>query len=253
MHNTIQHWLTLLYGDTPAKAKTFDTHEYLKEELIKGVKAELLSDGKQLTTQAEVAEFYADGCNILDHVHQHYKDWFPKSYKLVGVEVPLEIDVTESVRFRGYIDVVLFHKATKTIYIYDFKTSRAGWYRQKKDPKKTDQLLLYKKYYAQVFGVSEDNIKVEFIILKRKISENTEYVVKHVAGFEPSHGKISMKRATERFDKFISLFDSTGAPDLTQIKATPSEAACKYCPFSQNAELCAFSMNKPIKNSKLSK
>jgi hypothetical protein len=153
--------------------------------------------------------------------------------------------VAPGVKFRGFIDVVLYHKAMKTLYIYDFKTSRMGWFYQKKDPKKIDQLLLYKKYYSELFGIPVDNIKVEFIILKRKLPENTEFKVKHIVGFEPSHGSISMKRADERFKSFLSVFNEAGEPDLSKLHAKPGESACKYCPFKNDDTKCDQSFYLP--------
>lgn len=251
MHNTIQHWLTLLYGDNAAKARTFDMHAMLKEQLMELVQKELFLEDRKLTTQKEVAEYYADGCNILDHVREYAKDWFPKTHQLVGIEVPLEVLVAPGVKFRGFIDVVLYHKAMKTLYIYDFKTSRFGWSYQKKDPKKIDQLLLYKKYYSEIFGIPEDNIKVEFIILKRKLPENTEFKVKHIVGFEPSNGSISMKRATERFAQFLAIFNENGEPDVSKLHATPSDSACKYCPFKNDEAKCDKSFYLPAKKRKV--
>lgn len=251
MHDTIQHWLTILYNDTPLKARTFDMHGYLKERLTEIVKRDLLSNGNKFTTQEEVAEHYADGCNILDHVRKHAKDWFPKSHQLIGIEVPLELNVASGVRFKAYLDIVLYHKAAKTVYIYDLKTSKRGWWpAQKKDVKKTDQLLLYKRYYSELFGVPMDNVKVTFIILKRQLSEN-EFDNKHVVGFEPANGTPSMKKAGERFDNFLSIFNEQGEPDLSKLIATPSDSACRYCPFNNNSDLCEYSVNLPTSQRKL--
>ena len=251
MHDTIQRWLTILYTESPLKANTFDMHEYLKERLTELVKKDLLSDGKTLTTLDEVAEHYANGCDILDHVRKHAKDWFPKSHELIGVEVPLDLDVAPGIRFKAFLDIVLYHKSAKTIYIYDLKTSKRGWWpAQKKDTKKTDQLLLYKRYYSKVFGIPMDNVKVEFIILKRQLSEN-EFDRKHVVGFEPSHGAPSMKKAGERFDKFLSVFNDKGEPDTSKLIATPSDSACRYCPFNNNVDLCPYSAHLPTSQRKL--
>lgn len=245
IHDTIQHWLTLLYGDNASKARTFDMHAMFKERFMELVKKELFLEDRKLTTQAEVADYYADGCNILDDFRTHAKDWFPKTHKLVGCEVPLEVMVTPAVKFRGFLDVVLYHKAMKTVYIYDFKTSRMGWFYQKKDPKKLDQLLMYKKYYSEIFGVPVGNIKVEFIILKRKLPENSQYALKHIVGFEPSHGSVSMKRADERFKTFLAIFDENGNPDVSALRATPSDSACRYCPFKNDETKCDQSVYLP--------
>lgn len=252
MHNVIQHWLGILYSGNKLKARVFDMHAMLKEQLIELVKSELLQEGKEpLTTQKEVAEFYIDGCNILDHIRNNYKTWFDTNRQLIGVEVPLEKELNNGLIFRGFIDVVLYHKATKTYYIYDFKTSRNGWFNEKKDPSKTDQLLLYKEFYADLFGVPLDNIIVEFIILKRKLPENTEYPVKHVVGFEPSHGKISIKRARERFQTFLNTAFDVDGNHREEQKATPSEKNCKWCPFNKDENLCPVSWYLPSNKKKI--
>jgi PD-(D/E)XK nuclease superfamily len=252
MHDTIQKWLTILYNESPLKANTFDMHEFLKERLTELVKRDLLpEDGEALTTLDEVSEHYANGCDILDHVRKHAKDWFPKSHTLIGVEVPLELEVAPSVTFKAYLDIVLYRKSAKIVYIYDLKTSKRGWWpAQKKDPKKTDQLLLYKRYYSEKFGVPMDNVKVEFIILKRQLSEN-EYDNKRVVGFEPANGTPSMKKADERFQKFLSVFNEQGEPDISKLIATPSDSACKYCPFNNNVDLCPYSSKLPTSQRKL--
>ena len=222
IHNTIQHWLNLLYNETSIKSKTFDMHEMLKQEMFNLAKELLITDTKKLTTKDELIEYYNDGCSILDEVRKYAKDWFPKTYQLMGIELPLKKKFNNKLQFKAFLDVVLYHKSTKTLYIYDFKTSRWGWSYQKKDTKKTDQLLLYKKYYSELYNILPDNIIVKFIILKRKINDNSEYAVKRIIGFEPSHGKISMKKAADRFDAFINTaFDDNGQPKLENIKANP--------------------------------
>ncbi len=244
MHDTIQHWLGLYYNDTSIKSRTFDMHEMLKTRLLELAKKELIE--KNLTTKEELMEYYLDGCNILDHMRVQVKTWFPSSgYELKGVEVPLLKDLGNNITFKGFIDVVVYHKSAKMLYIYDFKTSGRGWYDyQKKDTAKTDQLLLYKMFYSELYGIPLDSIKVEFIILKRKISENSEYKVRHVAGFEPAHGKPSLKKARERFDKFLTeAFNPDGTPRLDNIRATPSDKNCKFCPFQNDAAKCQFSVN----------
>jgi hypothetical protein len=252
MHNVIQHWLGILYGEDKLKARVFDMTGMLKDELTELVQKELMpAEREALTTQKEVAEFYADGCNILEQFRQHYKEWFPPNRELVGVEIPLEKILDNGLLFRGYIDVVMYHKATKTYYIYDFKTSTRGWWHEKKDVNKTDQLLLYKKFYADLFGVPVDNIIVEFIILKRKLPEKSDYPLKHVTGFEPSHGKISMNRAEKRFQTFLNeAFDTDGNPHIEQ-KAIPSEKNCKWCPFNKDETMCSFSWYLPSNKKKV--
>jgi hypothetical protein len=243
VHDTIQHWLQIYYKDA-VKAKTFDMNEMLKERLLELAKEKLIE--KKLTTKEELMEFYLDGCNILDHMRANVKKWFPTAgHELVGVELPLLVDLNDNLVFKGFIDVAVFHKSAKKLYIYDFKTSGRGWNDyQKKDSAKTDQLLLYKMFYAETHGIPLDNIVVEFIILKRKIPTNPDFVVKHVVGFEPSHGKPSLKKAKERFNTFLTeVFDDKGQVRLDNLNATPSDKNCRFCPFNNDASKCQFSVN----------
>jgi hypothetical protein len=71
--------------------------------------------------------------------------------------------------------------------------------------------------------------------------------------FEPSHGKVSMKRADERFQHFLKeAFDADGNRNLNQ-KATPSEKACKYCVAKNNDSLCTVSYYLPGNKKKFKK
>lgn len=243
IHDTIQHWLKLYYGKSAIKTKTFDMHEMLKDRMLTLAKEKLIPN--RLTTLDELLEYYADGCDILDHMRQYVKDWFAPNYELIGCEVPIVQELGRNIKFRGFLDIVVYHKSAKKLYIYDFKTSGRGWYdAQKKDVAKTDQLLLYKMFYNELYGIPLDNIMVEFIILKRKIFESGQYKVKHVAGFEPSHGKPSLKKARERLDTFLTeTFNDDGTVRLDNIKATPSDKNCRFCPFNNDATKCNFSVN----------
>lgn len=239
MHNTLQTWITLLYTDEK-KVKIFDIKEELKQQLINLAKEELRDEEGNLTVnQKQFAEIYADGCNIIDHVKKYKKDWFVSNRKLIGVEVPIEILLPNNTIFRGYYDVVLYHKATKTYYIYDFKTSTRGWFpSDKKKFGKIDQLLLYKKYFADQHNIPVDNIIVEFIILRRKTKYHPLFPLKHVSGFSPPSGKRNLQNAMDRFNNFLSGgYDNNGNRLPEQI-ATPSEYACRFCMFRNDKKLC---------------
>ena len=70
----------------------------------------------------------------------------------------------------GYLDVVTYHEATETFKIIDIKTSTKGWSDYaKKDEDKQYQLLLYKQFFSEQYGIPLDKIEIEFFILKRKV------------------------------------------------------------------------------------
>ena len=74
---------------------------------------------------------------------------------------------------------------TNTIKLIDIKTSRNGWNKyQKTDNLKSAQLVAYKNYFSQQFGVSKDNIEIEFFIVKRKIQEDSMFPQKRIQEFQ---------------------------------------------------------------------
>ena len=253
IHEAIQQWLAVRFNDTK-KANILDMHGIFKDKLMELFKEQIKTDPETkvksyLCDQATLKEFYLQGCQILDHVREYQNEFFPTSgYKLIGCEVPLDIALNNHVKFIGYLDIVIAHPRTGKIFIYDLKTSKRGWFYEKKDSKKTNQLLLYKRFYGQLFETLPENIEVKFIILKREINENSEWGAKRIVGFEPAHGTISMKKANKEFDTFISsTFADDGTVLVENLKATPSESACKWCLFRDKKDLCPSSYSSDKK------
>ena len=249
IHDTIQQWLDKHYNEKKTlKSKVFDMHDVFKTRLLSLFKESIIvnkdtDERTYLCDPDTLKEFYLEGCAILDHVKTYRNEFFPKNgYRLIGCEVPLEMQLTDGINFIGYIDIVVEHTATKKIFIFDLKTSKKGWFFEKKDPKKTNQLLLYKQFYSQLFDIPEAQIEVEFLILKRQVDEDSQWGNKRIARFSPSHGTVSMKKATTHFRTFIESFHPDGTPKLEMFSPTPSADACRFCPFKDNKELCESSV-----------
>ena len=145
----------------------------------------------------------------------------------------------------GFLDLVIKNTKTGEIYIYDFKTSTNGWTKYAKNDKtKTSQLVLYKTYYAKQYGISPDDIHVEYLILKRKIDEDAEYeaMKKRVQRFEPSHGKVSQNYIKKEVENFITTnFTEQGEYKLDVIQTPESGrdySNCKYCDFNNLEQFC---------------
>lgn len=247
VHETIQQWLPLHFAN-PTKAKKLDLNIPLKERLIENFKMSITEnvDGtKNFICPKEVLqEYYEDGCEILTHLQKYANEFFPtKGYELVGCEVPLMTPITgKSLLFKGFLDIVIHETIANFYHIIDLKTSRAGWYSaQRRDSKKINQLLLYKKYYAEQFSVDPANIFPKFIILKRKIQGHTDFPIKRLSNFEPSHGTISMKKVSVEFEHFLDECYDNGQRRTDNIKATPSESSCRFCIFRNNETLCKHS------------
>lgn len=245
MHEVIQDWLKD-YFYSNRKFKNIDLNYVLKKTLKKNFLEEVIVNEDDIKIYpcdvSTYLEYYKDGCEILDHVQRYAKDFFPtKNCELLGCEIAIEdLEVKSGVNVVCYLDIVIVDKDENLIYIFDLKTSKDGWnIYKKKDPKKVDQILLYKKFYSEKFGVPMENIIPRFIILKRKINENSDYPVKRLAKFEPSHGKGSLKKVEESWNQFLNTsFDESGNVKLDNLQATPSKWNCNFCPFKNRKDLC---------------
>jgi len=88
--------------------------------------------------------------------------------------------------------------------------------------------------------VFEDNIEVQFFILKRKIWEKSDFPQKRIQEFIPAQGKIKLKKAKTALDTFIeSVFNLDGTYKSTEHIATPSKSNCMYCPYKNKKDLCS--------------
>lgn len=245
MHEVIQEWLDVLYNHSETKAKTVYLHDGLKEKLLTLFKQYTTEDSEGnktfLADKKTLMEFYQHGCDILTYVQTNYKKLFPTANtKLFAIEYELDIEVRPGVQYVGYIDIVTHNTATNKFVLYDLKTSSRGWTQaQKSDPIKINQLLLYKRFFAQKLGIEEKSITVEFIILKRTISESADFVIPRVSKFEPSNGPPTMRKMWDSFSNFVNTaFDESGSY-ITEQLATPSKEACRWCKFRDRKDLCS--------------
>lgn len=243
MHETIQNFLTVMYTVSKAEADRIDTDKYLFEQLkVNFVKEkELLSEGTPCT-QIELEEFYGDGRRILKWFKKHISKFYSKSgFELVGIEIPLNTIIKPGVEFIGYIDVVLRDLSDGTIIIIDLKTSTMGWNQyQKADKMKSAQILLYKKYYSELFNIPLNKIKVEFQIMRRKIPEDSMFPIPYMSKFIPANGGPTTNRNFDEFMEFINeVFDDEGNFRDIEYPKQPGQYKknCKYCEFKHRG-LC---------------
>ena len=192
--------------------------------------------GKNPCTLEEMKEFFQDGVDILDFVKKRRADYFSKrGFKLIGCEVPIEVDLKKNIKIVGYLDIVILDEITNTLKIIDIKTSTRGWNKwMKKDENKTQQLLLYKQFYSKMYNHPIDKIEVEYFIVKRKLWEEAMFPQKRVQKFSPASGTVSMNKVAKRLDTFLDLaFDDKGERISENIIPTPSKKACKFCEFKK--------------------
>lgn len=245
VHRVLQDWMEQdLYGDKTQKfATTVDLGDKFKQILIEEAKPHMKTEDGFLFTRQELEEFYQQGCEIIRYVQKNQEKFFPtKDTKLFAIEHELSADINDHVYFIGYIDVVTYNEKTGEYTLYDLKTSSRGWNQYaKQDKKKTDQLLLYKIFFAKEMNVPFDKIKVVFTILKRILIES-QYPIPRVSEFEPSNGAPSLRKAWDGMKEFVDNAFVGNEYNANQI-ANPSTNNCKFCEFSENG-LCEYSSKK---------
>jgi hypothetical protein len=243
MHETIQHYLSVMYGVSKKQADEINKDKLLLEKMREAYKSEAdkMSEGTPCT-QIQLEEFYGDGRRILQWLDKHMHKFYSKSgFELVGIEIPLNATIKEGVHFIGFIDIVIRDLASNEIIIIDLKTSTMGWNQyQKADKMKNSQILLYKKYYSELFSIPLQKIKVEYQILRRKLPEDSAFPVPHVSKHIPAHGSPSVKKVYDEFMEFINtVFDDGGGFKDIEFPKVPGAAKknCKFCEFG-NRGIC---------------
>ena len=241
MHETIQHFLSVMYGVSKKQALLLDVEGMLKEKLVEHFTTEKakMTEGTPCT-QIELEEFFGDGRQILHYFKTKLDKLYTKSgFELVSIELPLNAEVRPGVNFVGFIDIVLKEVSSGKIIIIDLKTSTRGWNQyQKADKVKTSQMLLYKKFYSEKYNVPLDKIEVEYQILKRKISDTTEFIIPRISKFVPANGKPSVNAAWKGFMEFVdSVYDEVGAVKQVDFPTNKSKA-CDWCEF-KSRKICS--------------
>ena len=234
MHTVLQEYLTTMYNKSIVEAEKLKLDVMLKEQMIKEFNT-IRARWKIIPCeQKDMVEFYQDGVEIIKHFRKHRNKYFmKKNYELVGVEVPIFMNIQEGVQLKSFLDVVIRNKVSGRITIIDLKTATRGWWDyQKKDFYKKSQLLMYKQFYSDKFNVSLDKIDVYFLILKRKIAKKSDFPISRLQKFEPAHGKPSVNKTMKAFHEFRELiFDSKGEYRTNRDYAAKPGSACKFCEF----------------------
>ena len=241
MHEVIQSWLEVMYNDSIKNANKINLEQRLHDKMMTQFGIEKKRFGKNPCTLEELREFFQDGVDILDFLKKRRAEYFSKrGYKLIGCEVPINVELKKNIKMIGYLDLVILDEMTNTLKIYDIKTSTMGWNKwMKKDENKTQQLLLYKQFYSKQYNHPIDKIEVEYFIVKRKLYENAMFPQKRVQKFSPASGTVSMNKVAKRLNTFLDLaFDDKGERISENIIPTPSKKSCKWCEF-KNTEYCS--------------
>jgi hypothetical protein len=245
LHITLQEYLTVMYEESKAAADRLDSESTLKR-VLKEEYQNFYKKNKNIhfSNPAELAEFFDDGLKIINYVKKKSGAYFSKrGWYLVGCEVPIVLKPLKglsNVLFSGFIDVVFYHEPSNTIKILDIKTSTRGWGdKEKKDNIKTSQLVLYKKFFAEQYNFPIDNIEVEYFITRRKVYEEGDFPQKRIQEYKPAAGKVKINKASQLLEGPLNdVFNSDGSFKIHELEKRPSKENCRFCPYSNNPDLC---------------
>ena len=250
MHETLQHYLTVMYEKSVKEADALDLNGMLKQQMVDLYKEAVSKMDDHFSDKFEMNEFYDDGVAIIDWFKKKRGAYFSrKNEELIGIEVKIYHPVDEdndNIMMLGYLDIVIRDKRDGKITIIDLKTSTMGWNKyQKADKTKTSQLVLYKKYFAEQYGYDVENIDIKYMILKRKLIEGAMFPQKRITEFMPASGKPTRNKLARSIKGFVeSSFDDEGNYNLEKeypAIAGKNKKNCKYCEFADHPDLCPIS------------
>lgn len=194
---------------------------------------------KDKLQDADIESFLVSGENIIRK--------FKETPELDGAEIvhneyplyePIGRDDGVSINFKGYVDIVLRttdKRGKPVIYVCDFKTCSWGWDGEtRQDRWKHFQLFLYKHFLCKKFDIDPKQVRVAFILLKRRPPGGS-----HPVEFFPvSAGPVSVQRALDALNESITEMHERGK-DNSFVKNRDS-CINKYgrrCPF-MGTDLC---------------
>ena len=237
MHEVLQTYLTVMYNDTIKMADALPLDNMLLHRMKTNYTQIMERNGGEVfCEQEDMEEFYNHGLLILEWFKKKRNMYFSKkNYELVGIEVPIEYELPNNIKFIGYMDVVLDDTLRDRYIIIDIKTSTMGWNKyMKADKNKTDQLLLYKYFYSAQHDIPVDKVDIEYFIVKRKLYEKVDFPQRRVQTFQPASGKPSINKVMNNLNQFIdeSFIDGEYNIEHNYIKQ-PSKKNCRFCEFNQ--------------------
>ena len=243
LHETVQHYLDVMYEKSIAEADKIDLEEHFKTGLMREYQSAYVKNQNiHFSSAIELREFYEDGIAILDTFKKKKSKYFSKrGWHLVGCEVPITLTPNKrypNVIYQGHLDVVLYNENTQSFKIIDIKTSTRGWNdKTKKDEGKQFQLVLYKKFFSEQFNIPLDKINVEFFIVKRKIWEESDFPISRIQTYSPPSGKIKINKVDKELNEFIeSAFTKEGYSQKDHLPKLNDY--CEFCSFYKT-HLCS--------------
>ena len=112
MHEVLQTYLTVMYNDTIKMADALPLDKMLLHRMKYNYTKTMESNGGvEFCKQNDMEEFYTHGLAILEWFKKKRANYFSKkNYELVGIEVPIQYNLDNNIKFIGYMDVVIYER-----------------------------------------------------------------------------------------------------------------------------------------------
>ena len=156
------------------------------EELNKKLIIDMFEQGGKLSEQVLPSlDKYFDDCEVFMAEEKLYEP----------------ISGTDDYLFKGFVDLII--KEGDDYHIIDWKTCSWGWDSRKRSDKMiVYQLILYKHFFCQKYGINPNNVHTHFGLLKRTSKKNI------VELFKVTSGQKRIDNALELLHKAIQTIKS---------------------------------------------
>ena len=127
-HETLQHYLDVMYDKSGAEADRINTYEFFQNALRTEYKKQYKANNNQhFSSPDELRKFFDEGIEIIrDFAKNRGKHFSKRGWWLVGCEVPIQLAPDSNrpnVIYKGFLDVVMYHEPTDTFKIIDIGIS----------------------------------------------------------------------------------------------------------------------------------
>ena len=245
IHEVIQKYLEVMYGVSKAKADNIDIEEMFKDKFKSEYQASYKKNKNiHFSDPAEMSEYCEEGMEILKYFKRNVSTYFMKrGWHFLGYELPINytpLSEYKTIKYIGYLDLVFYNEFDEHIKIVDIKTSNKAWGKwQKEDKLKMSQLVLYKKFFAEMYDIPVKNVDIEYFIVKRKLWEESDFPQKRIQLHVPPSGTTTIKNSMLYVTDFIKeVYETSGKVKEKKFMKKPSENNCRFCPFRDSPEIC---------------
>lgn len=180
----------------------YNAKESFQQEFIKNLKL-LKESAKDVSFNTElIQQMRLQGDFLVDKVLPALKSYFGK-FELINVEEKLYEDIAgRKIKFKGFIDLVIFTPKDKKYHIIDWKTCSWGWDSRKRSEKMiTYQLTLYKHFWCEKNKKDYNEVLTHFALLKRTAKKD------NVEIFKVTNGTKKIENALKLLNKSLYNID----------------------------------------------